>query len=113
MPINIYYLDDEIHLCMIFEEYFSNENFQITTFSRADEALKSCAEAPPDIIFIDYRLSETTGDKVAAEIVNDNIIKVLVTGDLSIPQIELYTRVFSKPFEFNVIQEFLDYQFPH
>ncbi len=110
MAIKIYYLDDEFFLCEIFKEYLSREGLEVLTFTDASEAIAHCAKAPPDMMFIDYRLSDTTGFEVADRLADD-ILKVLVTGELQVPQGDAFVRVIEKPFALqsldDVISEYL------
>ena len=61
----IYYLDDEIFLCELVKECLNSEQLKVTTFTDASEAVAACHRAPPDIILIDYRLTDTTGQQIA------------------------------------------------
>lgn len=95
--IRVYYLDDEENLCRIINDYFQSDETLVSTFIEADEAITACKENPPDIIFIDYRLPDTTGDEVAT-LIDQNIPKILVTGDLTYsPKYDFY-RVVTKPY---------------
>lgn len=105
--IDIYYLDDEPALCLIFEEAFSNDDVTITSFTSAPEAIAACESKPPKAIFIDMRLKDTTGDLVAAEI-SDSILKYLVTGDLANTSDYEFEEVISKPFDMAKIRLLLD-----
>ncbi len=50
---------------------------------------------PPDIMFIDYRLADTSGDRVARKL-DDSIEKILVTGELTLPDKSLFLENISK-----------------
>ena len=75
--------------------------------SEAAKAIAACNEKAPDIFFIDYRLPNTTGDNVALA-VNENIPKILLTGDLSVSAEYHFDKVMSKPYHFSDIQIELD-----
>ena len=107
MKLNIYYLDDEKTLCEIFEEFFSTDTIHVKTFTDADVAIKACSELPPDILFIDMRLTGTTGDKVAQR-VSENITKILVTGDLTYNSEYQFSDVISKPLDVEQIEKILN-----
>ena len=104
MAIKIYYLDDEYHLCEIFKKLLAGENIEVTTFMESAEAIALCAVEPPDLMFIDYRLSDTTGDRVA-QALHENIIKILVTGELAIPTSDLFKDIITKPYRLTTIKE--------
>jgi len=105
--IDIYYLDDEPVLCFIFKESFTTKEIKITTFTSAAEAVAACKDKPPKAIFIDMRLEDTTGDKVAEQL-NDNIKKYLVTGDMINASNYPFLDVLSKPFDMAYIKTILD-----
>jgi DNA-binding NtrC family response regulator len=107
MAINVFVLDDEVDLCEIFDEFFSSEDVHIRTFTNPDEAIAACHKTTPDIFFIDYRLPNTTGDKVALA-VDKNIPKILLTGDLSVNAEYKFDKIMSKPYQFSDIQLELD-----
>jgi DNA-binding response OmpR family regulator len=107
MIFKIYYLDDETHLCTIFKEFIACNDIKVTTFTDANEAISKCIDEPPDLIFIDYRLSDTTGDKVA-QILAENIPKILVTGELISPSSPSFLRVIHKPFKLAELNEVIN-----
>jgi len=98
MRFRIYYLDDEAHLCTIFKEFIDSNDIKVTTFTDANEAIAKCIDEPPDLIFIDYRLTDTTGEDVA-QLLAESIPKILVTGDLISPGSLLFLRVIHKPYK--------------
>jgi DNA-binding NtrC family response regulator len=98
MRKKVYYLDDELDRCNLFKEFFESDSIQVETFTDAIEAIECCDRSPPDMIFIDYRLADTTGNLVAEVIAND-IVKILVTGELEIPNYEMFYEVIAKPFK--------------
>jgi DNA-binding response OmpR family regulator len=110
MTTKVYYLDDEFFLCEIFKEYFSADNIEVKVFTDAREAIAECARVPPDMMFIDYRLADTTGLEVAKKL-SDKILKVLVTGELQTPQNDQFIRVIEKPFELRVLSEVITEHF--
>ena len=105
--IDIYYLDDEPALCFIFKESFNTNEINITTFTSAVEAVAACQEKPPKAIFVDMRLQDTTGDKVAEELADD-IKKYLVTGDMINASDFAFQEVLTKPFDMEHIKSLLD-----
>lgn len=106
MPLNIVYLDDEVELCSIFAEIFNSPDVCVTTFSEHETAIKHIQTATPDLIFVDFRLSGTTGDQVALRL-DPNIPKVLVTGDLNVRTIYQFNRIFNKPFDIKDVHDFI------
>ncbi len=106
MTLTVYYLDDESALCSIFRDIFTTSEISIETFTTAAEAIDACRTNPPDVMFIDLTLAETTGDKVA-EVLDDTIFKVLITGDLSYQSHKLFDACLTKPYDLPAIQQLL------
>lgn len=96
---SIFYLDDEQDLCDIVKEYCALGNISVTTFADSEAAIAACKETPPRIFFIDYRLTDTVGIEVARQ-VPAGIIKILVTGELAMPELQLFDHVLKKPFQY-------------
>jgi len=107
MQLEVVYIDDEVDLCDMFSEAFTTPHVNITTFVDPNKALLSIAEAPPDLVFIDFRLPNTTGDKIALKI-DPAVPKVLITGDLQVKVEAIFERVFYKPVNFDQLEQFLE-----
>lgn len=107
MPLKIFYVDDEIELCEIFKELFERENVIIECFTDPEAALKRISESTPNIVFLDFRLPGTTGEIISKRIPK-NIPRVLLTGDLNLEPGANFLKVFTKPFEIDEINTFID-----
>lgn len=107
MPLKIFYIDDEPGLLEIFADTFSSKGIEITTFEDHKLAIEEIKKNPPHIIFIDYRLKGTTGDKVIQE-VDPSIPKAMITGELSMRlDPALFKSIFYKPFDFDAVEKFI------
>lgn len=106
MPLKIIYVDDELDLLDIFVDEFSRPGFEILTFSDPKMAIDEIKSNPPDLLFLDYQLPGTTGEKIALEI-DPLIPKVLITGNLSIKTQVNFLRVLQKPISFSEIESIL------
>jgi CheY-like chemotaxis protein len=108
MPLKVVYLDDEVDLLALFKTCFESPEITIKTFSVANEALEFIEKnLDIDLVILDYRLRETTGDKVA-ERLPSRLKKIIITGELSLippPGIE---RVFYKPLAIREIRDYLN-----
>jgi DNA-binding NtrC family response regulator len=107
MPFRIYYLDDEEDLLNLFKVFIVSDKVEVTTFNSATEAIACCQHTPPDLFFIDYRLADTTGDKVA-EALDANIKKILLTGELDMDKAPLFEQVIKKPFKLSHIKNVVE-----
>jgi DNA-binding NtrC family response regulator len=107
MPLEVVYIDDEHDLCEMFSEAFTTPNVHITSFIDPNVALINIASKAPDLIFIDFRLPNITGDKLALKM-NPKIPKVLITGDLQVKVEAIFDRVFYKPVDFDQVARYLE-----
>jgi DNA-binding NtrC family response regulator len=107
MPLKIYYLDDENDLLEMFSDTFSSANRSISTFSDPNTAMEAVRQNPPDILFIDYRLPNYTGDQIAQEL-DPKLPKVLITGDMQVNSKYKFLAVFEKPYRTSQIEDLLD-----
>lgn len=98
MQLKIYYLDDEKDLQEMFSDIFSSTECSVTTFSDPVAFVNFVESNPPDLVFLDYRLPNCTGDEIAMKI-NPAIPKVLITGDLEVKPQASFVAKFGKPFE--------------
>ena len=105
-PVLVYYLDDEPALCDLFAEFFETGDIKIRTFTQAPDAIAAVNEESPTVMFIDYRLSDTDGETVAAQL-PDSLPKVLITGDLAATPDYPFDYVVSKPFSFRQVEEII------
>lgn len=106
MPIQIYYLDDEPDILELFADSFSSADVRIRTFSDPTVAVEWIRKEPPDLLFLDYRLPNTTGDQIALSL-DPAIPKVLVTGEIGLLPRAEYVAVFRKPFQLKKIEELI------
>ena len=107
MPLKVYYIDDEVGLCQNFEDYFATNHIEITTFTEPEKAIAVSKTNPPDVFFVDFRLPNITGDKVAASLPG-GIPKYLITGDINVKSEFKFNAMFFKPYQPEDIQLVLD-----
>lgn len=103
----MYYLDDEIELCNVFKEFISTDEIDVTTFTDGQAAIEACLKHKPDIIFIDYRLSNSTGNLIAEQLDRD-IEKILVTGELDLPEYTVFSQVIAKPYSLTALSKLIE-----
>lgn len=107
-PFNVVYLDDEPLLCEFFKDCLESDDVIIKTFINPEEAIQEILTNRPDLVFLDFRLPNTTGDIVAQKI-PENIPKVLITGDLVVEAKSTFIKIFKKPFNFSEMKEFIEH----
>jgi DNA-binding NtrC family response regulator len=106
MPLKIFYLDDETDLLEMFSDTFSSSERVIATFCDPKTAIAAIRQTPPDILFIDYRLPNYTGDQIA-QMLDPKIPKVLISGDMQVKCSYNFVAVFEKPYKASKIEEIL------
>lgn len=94
--LKVVYLDDEPELCELFEDLFASADIEVKTFTDPVRAVEAVQRERPDLFFVDFRLPGTTGIEVAQQVGPGE--KYLITGELSVPLQEPFSRVFYKPF---------------
>jgi DNA-binding NtrC family response regulator len=107
MALKVFYLDDEIDLCEIFFETFDSPEIEVKVFSEPSQILEAVQSNPPDVIFLDYRLPNTTGDLVALKM-NNAIPKYLMTGELDVVTVAKFEAILTKANYVNDIQRVLN-----
>jgi DNA-binding response OmpR family regulator len=107
MSLNTEYVDDEQGMCQMFVDNFSSESIQIRTYTDPHEFLHEVETLDLDLIILDYRLPNMTGDELAKRL-GTRIPKVLVSDDLTLDPTQDYMRIFSKPFDFDEVDILLN-----
>lgn len=96
MALNVYYLDDEVDLLDTFKDTFDSGEYAVTTFSDPAQFIAAVKSAPPDLIFLDYRMPGTSGDEVAKQI-DRSIPRVFISGELDLKPVGPYIKMLLKP----------------
>lgn len=107
MPLDVYYLDDEVELLELFSEFFSTPQVVISTFTDPAEFLAAVARRKPDLVFLGYRLPGNTGDQIGARL-DGSIPKALITGEIQVKLSEHFAAQFGKPLPLDEIKRFID-----
>ncbi len=107
VALKVVYLDDEPDLCEAFKDIFSSDSIQITTFCEPEALIRAYSPSAFDMIFVDYRLPNSSGDSVAKKL-NPQCPVYLVTGEMSVNTDFKFTEVLSKPYDIEKIQNILD-----
>lgn len=106
MTINVVYIDDEFFLCDIFKEFLNSSQIHVTTFANENNAIEYCNKHDIDFIFIDYRLSNSTGIQVSQAITSP-AIRYIITGELDVIVDESFSGIIEKPFKLEEIKQLI------
>lgn len=107
MPFKIYYVDDEPELLEIFIDCFTSPELSISTFTDPKHAIRAIQQSPPDLLILDYRMPDMTGDQLA-QTVDKSIHKVMITGDLEVVPKAEFLKIFRKPYNLFELKELID-----
>ena len=103
MPLKVYCLDDEPALLEILVDMFASEEVQMMTFTDPRAAIEAIRLDPPDLLFVDYRLPNTTGLLVAKQL-NATFPIYLVTGEINMPHDPVFRGILHKPMKMEAIE---------
>lgn len=103
----VYYLDDEPELLKVFQEYMAPHYAEVATFESAHSAIEACSQVSPDVMVIDYRLAEMTGDDFVRQIDN-GIRTILVSGELDLRPSMHFDQFVPKPFRLADLKALID-----
>jgi CheY-like chemotaxis protein len=98
VSFRIAYIDDEPDLCELFAEIYGSDEVAVRTYSRGEDAIRDTPLHPPDLLIIDYRLLQMTGDQLASRL-DPAIPKVLITGDISVQVDYPFEMIVQKPLQ--------------
>lgn len=106
MSFSVVYVDDEPDLTELFIDLFSSEYMDIKVFTDPLKAKIYLSSNRPDLVFLDFRLPGTTGDKLASEL-NLQMPVALVTGDMEVKTDFKFSKIFKKPYDINQMREYI------
>jgi len=107
LPLKVYYLDDEEDLLPLFQDTFSSPEILIKTFSNVQDFIEAVKKNTPDLVFLDYRLPNTTGLDIATQL-STEIPKALVTGEINLKDTPALKAIFAKPYPIDKIEAFIN-----
>lgn len=76
-------LDDDVDFRHYLEDFLADEKiYTVRTFSTPADLFNSCEERVPDIVLLDMKMGEVTGDKVVEQLLAKwpNMCVIIITG---------------------------------
>ncbi len=102
MSLHVLFLDDEAMICECFVELYSKNDIKISAFQSPKQAIEFAHENQIDLILLDYRMPQMSGDEVA-KLMPPNIPIYLLSGELSARPQFAFAGFISKPYnELNI-----------
>jgi two-component system, OmpR family, response regulator len=76
-------LDDDFDFRNYLEDFLKDEEmYSVRTFAEPSELLAACEERPPDIVLLDMKMGDVTGDRVLEQLLSrwPSLCVIVVTG---------------------------------
>jgi two-component system, OmpR family, response regulator len=76
-------LDDDFDFRNYLEDFLKDEGmYSVRTFAEPSELLAACEERPPDIVLLDMKMGDVTGDRVLEQLLNrwPSLCVIIITG---------------------------------
>jgi DNA-binding NtrC family response regulator len=113
--VEIAVLDDDVDFRTYIEDFLAEEGqYSVRAFAHPDDLLEACEQRLPDIVLLDMKMGEFTGDKVVEQLLArwPELCIIIVTGFPSLEDMRatFKLRVFdylSKPFSLGQLRQTL------
>ncbi len=106
MPFKVALLDDDPAICEVFRDNFEAPDIEIWTQIDPVIFLAEVEAFNPDLIFLDFRLPHTSGDRVAGQL-DPRIPRAMITGDMEVHPQNHFLRIFYKPYRVPEVEDFI------
>src|ERR1700674_4396007 len=108
-------LDDDADFRTYLEDFLSDENiYAVRTFGNARDLFESCEESLPDIVLLDMKMGDASGDKVLEQLIArwPGLCVIIITGYPSLEDMRttFKLKVFdylAKPFSLTQLRQVL------
>ncbi len=108
-------LDDDLDFRTYLEDFLKDERvYSVRAFASADELYNGCEERSPDIVLLDMKMGDVTGDKVLEQLLTrwPGMCAIIITGYPSLEDMRatFKLKVFdylSKPFSLAQLRQVL------
>ena len=76
-------LDDDPDFRVYLEDFLKDEGkYAVRTFARAEDLFVACEDAPPEVVLLDMKMGDTTGDRVLEQLQSrwPGLCVIVITG---------------------------------
>lgn len=112
MGAKILFVDDDEDIVTLFEFRFKKEGYECVIVSLGKEAIEKAKSDKFDVIILDRRLPDISGEEVAKQLKADDKTKdtpiILVSGVTQGDESELADYFLMKPFEWNDLNSLIN-----
>jgi DNA-binding response OmpR family regulator len=100
-------LEDDGEVAKLVIEVLTSAGFRVAAFGQWDRALASMRRAMPDVLVLDWHLSQTTGAQVLDRLEAQGALPpvLVLTGDVRLPHPRRAAEVLRKPVNLNLLIE--------
>jgi DNA-binding NtrC family response regulator len=120
-PVDVAVLDDDFDFLTYIEDLLRDEGiYTVRTFAHADELFSAAEARLPDIVLLDMKMGEASGDKVLEKLLSrwPDLCIIVITGYPSLENMRatFKLRVFdylAKPFSLAQLRQTLDNAIEH
>lgn len=110
-------LDDDFDFRNYLEDFLKDEGmYSVRTFAEPSELFAGCEERPPDIVLLDMKMGDVTGDRVLEQLLSrwPNLCVIVITGYPSLEdmRVTFKLKVFdyiAKPFSLAQLRQVLNH----
>jgi CheY-like chemotaxis protein len=102
----VVFVDDEADIVELYEELFAGDTIAVTVFTQPTAAIEHFAQHAVDVCFIDFRMPVMNGIELRSHL-PDGPRYYLITGELDMDCPEGFTDKFSKPLDFEDVENML------
>ncbi len=112
MGAKILFVDDDVDITTLFSFRFKKEGYDCTIVSLGQEALDKANSEAFDVIILDRRLPDLSGEQVAKQLKSNEKTKaipiILISGAEEGNEGEIVDHFLMKPFEWSALKEIID-----
>ncbi|RPF54083.1 response regulator [Aquisalibacillus elongatus] len=110
----VFVVDDEAGIRLLLSEIIRQEDFNVSNFEQSDVAFKQALASPPKLIFLDYLIEPTRGDRFVKKLSEHSVgIPVVLMSGMAKQELEdnlgdlRVMDILEKPFSVEEVKKIL------